>query len=128
MTRPGLSRRRRETVVSPICDSWPHVPALASASSAELDTGEQALQARGHVQLHALHVLLSVGAADRRRQRAERAGVDVRRPARERRAERQRRAGAGLPLGPDVMWKLLDAVAGASPGSADHGVNNASVV
>jgi hypothetical protein len=36
--------------------------------------------------------------------------------------------GHGDPLGPDVMLNLLDAVLGASPGSADHGTNDALVV
>ena len=92
---------------------------------AELDACQHAREAGGHVQHHALQVLLAVFAAERRRQRAEGPGVDVRAPAGQRRGERQLRARArrAVRAGGDVEVEVE--LTGALP---DHGVNEAVVV
>ncbi len=84
---------------------------------------QQARQARWHVQLDALQVLLAVFTAERRRKRREPARLQVGRAGVQRRGERERtlarrpaRAGGDLEFGADGTAAL-----------PDHGVNDASV-
>ena len=76
VTLNGSLPRPTLTIVSPIPDSGPEVPAFAWASG-HSGTPLSIPETRGGMEPHALHVLLAVFAGDRRRQGGERAGVDV---------------------------------------------------